>query len=164
MVRGHPDYLDKKLVAELQLRFPLTERPFEEVGRRLGLSEAEVLSRTREMIREGIVRRIGYMAGKSLQKMKSSTLVGMKVETDRADWAASVISNYREVTHNYLRDNELNLWFTVSASDRGRLEDVVREIVTKVRPLDWIELPSVKSFKLLTPSVGISEQGVSSLG
>lgn len=145
--------IDSRLLNEMRLSFPIVERPFEELGRRLGISEDEVLSRTNDLIRKRVVRRIGYMVGDQvLQRGRTSTLVGMKMDPSEVERAAGVVGARRDVTHSYLRDHGFNLWFTVSAPNRTHLEAELESIVSEVHPSDWIELPATKLFKLRSPS------------
>ncbi|HOX28981.1 MAG TPA: hypothetical protein PLQ76_07510, partial [bacterium] len=52
----------------------------------------------------------------------TSTLVAAKVGPDDVDRAAEVINSFPQVTHNYERDGEFNVWFTVIArSDASSL-------------------------------------------
>lgn len=140
-----------RLLHELRLRFPVVQRPFMEIGERLGLSEDEVLGRTRELVQRGTVRRIGYMLGEHLLRDRASTLVGMKVGQGEAEKAAAIVGRLRGVTHSYLRDNEFNLWFTLSAADRAALDSELHSLADRVHPEDWIELPTVRFFKLRAP-------------
>jgi DNA-binding Lrp family transcriptional regulator len=146
------DEVSSKLLAELRGRFPLVERPFQEIGHRLGMSEAEAMERTKALVREGVIRRIGYMPGESLRRSRATTLVGMKVPKERIETAAGLVNARRGVSHNYLREHELNLWFTLSAPDKKRLEMDLQEVLREVRPEEWVSLPAVRMFKLNAPS------------
>ncbi|MBU0685733.1 MAG: hypothetical protein ABIE25_04540 [Thermoplasmatota archaeon] len=159
MLEGNPANIDSRLLNELWLRFPLVERPFEELGRRLGLREDEVLSRTNDLIRKGIVRRIGYMVGEHALRNRVSTLVGMKVDPNDIERAAGIVGEHRRVTHSYLRDHEFNMWFTLSAPERTSLNSELRSIISDSRPNDWIELPAVKFYKLRAPSGALDTGG-----
>ena len=53
------DRIDREIINEIQSHFPLRSRPFREVGKKLHLSEKEVLLRVSRLKNEGIIRRIG---------------------------------------------------------------------------------------------------------
>ncbi|HBE94013.1 MAG TPA: Lrp/AsnC family transcriptional regulator, partial [Desulfovibrio sp.] len=53
------DSQDKQILDLIQSGFPLTPRPYAEVGRELGLTEAEVLARVRSLRQRGVIRRVG---------------------------------------------------------------------------------------------------------
>ena len=50
---------DLRLLAAVQDGFPVTVRPYLDLGRMLGLSEDEVIERLGGLQRDGLVRRIG---------------------------------------------------------------------------------------------------------
>ena len=53
------DSIDRKLLDIIQTAFPLVPRPYEELGRQLGISEEEALARVRAMKEKKIIRRLG---------------------------------------------------------------------------------------------------------
>ena len=111
------DEIDLELLSAVQDGFPITSRPFRDLGQALGLEEDEVIARLSCLQKEGLVRRIGPVL--DLRKLgRSGILAALKVSREEADRAAEVINGYTEVSHNYLRPDEsgYNLWFTVSAT------------------------------------------------
>lgn len=141
------DEIDLKLLAEVQDAFPIAPRPFLELGRSLGLSEDEVISRLAALQKDGLVRRIGPIM--DLRKMgRSGILAALNVPLEEADGAANVVSEYPEVSHNYLRPNDsgYNLWFTVSGTEE-RIQEILEEIRVKTGRKMLI-LPTLKIFKI----------------
>ena len=141
------DEIDLKLLAAVQEGFPISPRPFRDLGRALGLEEDEVISRLAVLQKEGLVRRIGPIL--DLRRMgKSGILAALAVPLDRADGVAEVVSLYPEVSHNYLRpdDSGYNLWFTVSGTEE-RIQDILQEIRAKTG-LKMLVLPTLKIFKI----------------
>lgn len=141
------DEIDLKLLSLVQEGFPLTSRPFRDLGKTLGLSEDEVMRRLCELQRDGLIRRIGPIL--DLRKLgMSGILAALQVPIEEADEAAKVVNQYSEVSHNYLRPNEngYNIWFTVSAH-----EDRIREILEEIRTqtgYKMLILPTGKIFKI----------------
>ena len=124
------DDIDKKILNSIQLDFPLVHRPFEELGKSLGLKEDEVISRIKRLQNEGAIRRIGpIISTKKTGGM--STLVAMKVPPERVDEVAGIINEYEEVSHNYLRPSNFNIWFTVSAESSERLDEILNELTDR---------------------------------
>ena len=141
------DEIDLKLLAAVQEGFPISPRPFRDLGWALGLEEDEVISRLAMLQKEGLVRRIGPIL--DLRRMgKSGILAALAVPLDRADGVAEVVSLYPEVSHNYLRPNDsgYNLWFTVSGTEE-RIQDILQEIRAKTG-LKMLVLPTLKIFKI----------------
>jgi DNA-binding Lrp family transcriptional regulator len=141
------DETDMQLLSAVQDGFPITPRPFSDLGRALGLAEAEVIERLAGLQKEGLVRRIGPIL--DLRKLgRSGILAALKVPREEADGAAKVINEYTEVSHNYLRPNEsgYNLWFTVSASEE-RIQEILQEIRIKTGR-EMLVLPTIRIFKI----------------
>ena len=140
------DDLDKAILNEIQVDFPLVKQPFLELATTLGSTEDEVMSRIERLIREGAIRRIGPILNVK-NTGGESTLAAVKAPEERIDEVAGIISGYDEVSHNYLRPAEYNIWFTVSAPTKERLGQILEEIGERTGcPL--IDLPTLRLFKI----------------
>jgi DNA-binding Lrp family transcriptional regulator len=53
------DAIDRRILDVIQSGFPVAARPYAELGRDLGLTEAEALARVRALKESGVIRRIG---------------------------------------------------------------------------------------------------------
>ncbi len=142
----HLDEVDTQILNALQLDFPLVHRPFDELGKSLGLKEEEVLRRISRLQKEGAIRRIGPIIS-TKKTGGTSTLVAMKVPEARIDEVAGMINQYDEVSHNYLRPAEYNIWFTLSAESEERLAEILREISEKTG-CEVRNLPTKRLFKI----------------
>jgi len=121
------DDLDKQLLNRIQSDFPLVARPFEELGQSLGLAEEDVISRMRALKAGRIVRQISAIFDTKSLGYKSS-LVAMRVDPARITEAARVINEHPGVTHNYERNHQYNLWFTIAVPPTSDLEAIVQRI------------------------------------
>jgi DNA-binding Lrp family transcriptional regulator len=150
MTDRHLDTLDRQLLEVLQDDFPLAPRPWREIGDRIGIPEGEVLRRVRRLTGEGIMLTVSPVLESARIGLAASTLVGMRVPPDRVDRFASIINREPGVSHNYLRDHDYNLWFTLAAPDGADLRRTVEEIAarTGVSPADLLDLPAVRRFKI----------------
>lgn len=138
---------DRRLLDLLQSEFPLVSRPFAALGEKLGFSEQEVLQKIAALKEAGIIRRIGGVFDSGKLGFVS-TLVALSVEEDRIDDVAGVISRHPGVTHNYRREHEFNLWFTLVTPSREEQERFLAEAaemdgVRRVR-----NLPATRLFKI----------------
>ena len=139
------DALDRRLLNEFQRGFPLTDRPFAEIARRLGSEEDEIIERLRRLSAEGAVSRVGAIVAP--HAVGWSTLAALAVPADRLEDVARIVSGYPEVNHNYEREHRFNLWFVVTAEAEDAVADVLEDIEhrTGLRPLD---LPLLEPFHL----------------
>jgi DNA-binding Lrp family transcriptional regulator len=141
------DDIDKLILNKIQAEFPIAERPFQELGKELGLTEVEVLERIKNLKEEGIIRRIGASFDSKKLGFKS-TLCAIKVPEERVDEVAEIINQYPEVTHNYLRNHAYNIWFTLITPSREHIHKILGEISQKSGIGDVREMPSTRVFKI----------------
>lgn len=141
------DEIDLRILSALQESFPLVERPFLELAESLGIEENELIKRVSRLKEVGLIRRIGPIL--DLRRLgMSGVLVAMKVSPGYADSVSSVVNEYDEVSHNYLRPNEsgYNLWFTISAPAE-RVDEIISEIKRRTG-CEMLVLPTIKIFKI----------------
>jgi siroheme decarboxylase len=141
------DEIDKKILNILQKEFPLEEQPFLIVGQRCGISEDETIHRVRKMKDEKIIRRIGAVFdGAKLGRV--STLCAARVPEEKIDNFVKIVNANKNVTHNYQRNHEYNIWFTVSAENAKELEKFLEEVKGKTGITDILDMRSVRTFKI----------------
>ena len=141
------DDADKNILREIQSDFPITSRPYHELGKRVNLSEAEVISRIKALKEEGIIRRIGGNFPSSRLNF-TSTLCAAKVPAENLEHFVEVVNRFPGVTHNYLRKNTYNIWFTFIAQDMASIDNALREISEETGVTEILNLPAVKTFKI----------------
>lgn len=143
------DEIDSRILRELQDSFPLSERPYEVVADRLQTPREELWGRIQRMLDEGVIRRMGASFDSNKLGFRS-TLAAVSVKPELVDRAAETISRFPEVTHNYLRDDVFNIWFTMIAADEKRIEDVLDEIriSLSLEKSEVLNLPVKRLFKL----------------
>ena len=141
------DDIDKAILNEIQSDFPVTARPYHELGERLNLPESELLERVRRLKEAGIIRRIGGSFD-SKKLNFTSTLCAAKVPEDKIDRFVEVVNRYQGVTHNYLRNHEYNVWFTFIAPDMQDIDDALQEIAQETGVTEIRNLSAVRMFKI----------------
>jgi len=141
------DDVDKAILNRIQADFPLTSRPYLTIAEELNLSEADVLQRVSRLKRIGIIRRIGgnFVPGRL---GFVSTLCAARVPADRIEQFAKVVNRYPGVTHNYLRDNTYNIWFTFIAPSMEEIEDHLKDIAAETGIREILNLPATEVFKI----------------
>jgi len=143
------DELDKKLLNLLQGSFPLEPRPFLRVAELAGVPEDEVLRRTRRLIDERIIRQVTPIFDTRVLGY-SSQLVAAKVDPENPHRAAKVINAHPGVTHNYLRNHDFNLWFTIATEPDSKLGlDGTLQVLAREAGAESIrQLPTLRLFKI----------------
>ncbi|WMW24412.1 AsnC family transcriptional regulator [Methanolobus sediminis] len=140
------DDTDKKILNTIQFDFPLETEPYKKLGEELGISEDEVIERLDRLHNEGAVRKIGPIINRK-GVGGTSTLVAVSVPEEKVDEVAEYINAYHEVSHNYHRPEKFNVWFTISAVNRERIDTILEELQEKTG-LDFVDLPTKKLFKI----------------
>ena len=140
------DSIDRKLLDIIQTAFPLVPRPYEELGRQLGISEEEALARVKAMKEKKIIRRLGA----NFQSAKLgfvSTLCAAKVPDDKMDDFVREVNARPGITHNYLREHNYNIWFTLISPSRED-ERATLDDITARTGIPILNLPATRLFKI----------------
>jgi siroheme decarboxylase len=143
------DEFDKRLLNEMQGSFPIVARPYAAVAQALGTDEDTILRRVAELIKDRIIRQVtpifdtrafGY----------GSMLVAAKVDPEHPWAPAKIVNGHPGVSHNYLRNHEFNMWFTLAVEEDSKLGlqgtlDVLQELTgaESIR-----QLPTLQLFKI----------------
>jgi DNA-binding Lrp family transcriptional regulator len=141
--------LDKRLLNLMQGRFPIAPRPYQEVAAQAGMTEQQAMQRIQELIDARIIRQVTPIFDTRALGY-SSMLVAAKVDPENPWRAANIINAHPGVSHNYLRNHDFNIWFTIATEPdsplglEGTLEVLAREAgAESVR-----QLPTLKLFKI----------------
>ncbi|MGE5530513.1 MAG: Lrp/AsnC family transcriptional regulator [Bacteroidota bacterium] len=139
--------LKARLLEMAQEGLPLEPRPFLALANRLNVTEDEVLAALGELERDGIIREISaFLDPKRLGYR--STLACMIVPPERIDEVTALLAEMPEVTHNYLRDHQYNMWFTLIAPSNERVERILGTIERKTGCGPIHNLPAETMFKI----------------
>lgn len=139
--------IDKTLFNFLQNDFPVVQEPFQVLAAHLEISEDEVIKKIQYFKNVGLIRRIGpVLNAKALGY--TSALFAMSVDENREEDAAAYVSGFAGVTHNYKRDHEYNLWFTLVARNLDEMDTIIRDIKKNITPKKFLKLPAKKMFKI----------------
>jgi DNA-binding Lrp family transcriptional regulator len=143
------DELDRRLLNLLQGSFPLEPRPFARVAELAEVSEDEVLSRTARLLDERIIRQVTPIFDTRALGYESM-LVAAKIDPEHPHRAAKVVNAHPGVSHNYLRNHEFNLWFTIAVESDSRLGlDGTLEVLGEEAGAESVrQLPTLKLFKI----------------
>ncbi|MFA7468255.1 MAG: AsnC family transcriptional regulator [Desulfotomaculaceae bacterium] len=141
------DRIDRKILQIIQSHFPLVEKPYLQIAESVGITEGEVLERIGLMQEQGLIRRLGGLFN-SRKLGYTGTLCAMQVPLDDIGRVAGIINEYHGVTHNYLRNHDYNMWFTMLAESENKLEQLLFEIKQKTGINKILDLPAINLFKV----------------
>ena len=141
--------MKQEILSRIQKKFPLVAKPFEVIAQELDLSEAEVLEILNNEKKENIIRQTSAIFDTKRLGYKSS-LVAFKIAPESIDDAVEIINSHPGVSHNYERNHDFNIWFTMAVSPTSELGlDKTIEILAKMtKAEDYIMLPTLKLFKI----------------
>ena len=141
--------MKQEILSRIQKKFPLVAKPFKVIADELDMSEDEVLKILQAEKKEKIIRQTSAIFDTKRLGYKSS-LVAFKIAEDKIDDAVKVINAHPGVSHNYERNHEFNIWFTMAVSPDSILGlDKTIEILAKLTNADdYIMLPTLKLFKI----------------
>ncbi len=143
------DEADKKLLNLMQGSFALTQRPFAHVAGLAGLPEEEVMARVQRLLDKRIIREITPIFDTRALGYQSM-LVAAKVDAEHPHRAAKIINSHPGVTHNYLRNHDFNLWFTIATEPGSKLGlgGTLDVLAAETGAQSIRQLPTLKLFKI----------------
>jgi DNA-binding Lrp family transcriptional regulator len=143
------DDLDKRLLNLMQGRFPIAPRPYQHVAAEAGIEESEAIARVQRLLEERIIRQVTPIFDTRALGY-SSMLVAAKVDPENPWRAANVINEHPGVSHNYLRNHEFNIWFTIATEPDSKLGlDGTLDVLAREAGAESVrQLPTLKLFKI----------------
>ncbi len=143
------DETDKRLLNLMQGSFPLAPRPYARVAEGAGITEKETLARVQRLLDERIIRQVTPIYDTRALGY-ASMLVAAKVDPEHPWRAAKVVNAHPGVSHNYLRDHEFNMWFTIATEPDSKLglEGTLQALAAEAGATSVRQLPTLKLFKI----------------
>jgi len=136
----------KQLINALQNGLPICERPYAEIATILRTSEQQILQQTAELKKTGIIRRIRAMINYRALGF-ASTLVAVHVPESQLDAVAEAVNTLDGVSHNYLREHQYNMWFTLQEPSESQIEATLANLASRFG-IAFHSLPVTRFFKL----------------
>ena len=141
--------MQDELLYQMQNSFPMVQKPFQEIADKLDTTEEEVINLVHKLKDEKIIRQTSAIFDTKRLGYKSS-LVAFKVPEEKIEQAAEIINAHPGVSHNYLRNHDYNIWFTMAVAPDSRLglEKTIEILAEKTGAEEYIILPTLKMFKI----------------
>ena len=141
------DLFDKQLLNDIQWVFPLVDRPYLEISKRHNMSEDEVMRRIAYMKDIGLIRQINAIFDTRRLGYKSA-LVAFAVMPDKLESVANEVNKHPGVSHNYERNHDFNMWFTLAVPPYGEMKRDLDRLASLDGVIKYRLLPTLKLYKI----------------
>jgi DNA-binding Lrp family transcriptional regulator len=141
------DLFDKQLLNDIQWVFPLVDRPYLEISKRHNMSEDEVMRRIAYMKDMGLIRQINAIFDTRRLGYKSA-LVAFAVMPDKLESVANEVNKHPGVSHNYERNHDFNMWFTLAVPPYGEMKRDLDRLASLDGVIKYRLLPTLKLYKI----------------
>lgn len=115
------------LLNRVQRDIPITERPYQTIAQEIGMLEGEALEILQKEKEKGVLRQISAIFDTRTLGYQSS-LVAVVADPDQLDQVAEIINAHPGVSHNYRRNHDFNLWYTIAVPPDSNLEAHVQKL------------------------------------
>ncbi len=139
--------VDRELLNALQWDFPLTTRPFAHIGERLGISESETIDRCTRVKELGILRQLSAIFDTRALGYQSA-LIAAKIAAEDIDDGAALVSEHPGVSHNYKRNHDYNLWYTLAVPPGEDFDTHLEVLHRNSRATVTRKLPTITLYKI----------------
>ena len=135
------DEIDRQIVIATQSGLPLVPQPYHAVAQQLGITVAEVMLRMKNMLENGVIRRIGVVPNHYALGYKANGMTVWDVPDEQVDALGKQVGDLEFVSHCYHRPRHLpdwpyNFFAMVHGHDRTEVEEYVRQISALIGKAD----------------------------
>ena len=122
----------------------MVTRPFDAIAKKFDTTPEIIKEKLNNLKEIGVLRQLSAIF--DTRKLGyTSSLVAMEIEHDKLDYVASQINRHPGVSHNYERDHQFNLWFTLAVPPGADLNAELEKFnvlkgIKKVRMLPTLQL------------------------
>jgi DNA-binding Lrp family transcriptional regulator len=125
---------DQLLIEAIQSGLPLVSHPYAEIGKRIGMSEAEVITRLSILLRAGVIKRLGVVVRHRKLGYCANAMVVWDVPDEQVASVAKLLGQFDFVTlcyrrARYLPDWPYNLFCMIHGKDRNRVLNKLDELI-----------------------------------
>ncbi|MGC8965357.1 MAG: Lrp/AsnC family transcriptional regulator [Caldimicrobium sp.] len=123
--------IERKVLEALIEGIPLVEHPYEEIAKKLGISQEEVLFAIKSLLEKRIIRRLGATIRHNLAGYEGNAMVAWKVPEERIEEVGKWFSEKSFVSHCYVRktypDWPYNFYTMCHAKTKEELKRLIEE-------------------------------------
>lgn len=120
--------IDRALIIETQEGLPVSERPYQVIAEKVGISEDEVICRLEKMLEHGVIRRIAVIPNHYRIGFKANGMTVWNVKDEDIKRLGRQIGELPYVSHCYQRPRHepywsYNLFAMVHGTERAQVEE-----------------------------------------
>jgi len=128
------DATDRHIIQATQTGLPLTPRPYHTIAEQLSLPVEEVMARLKQMLKNGIIRRIGAVPNHYALGYRANGMTVWNVADEKVDELGQRIGKLDFVSHCYRRPRHLpkwpyNLFAMVHGKTQAQVEEQIQQII-----------------------------------
>jgi DNA-binding Lrp family transcriptional regulator len=142
---------EKKLIASIQQDIAVTDCPYLDISRRLGISEEALLEKLQSLCSRGIIRRFGATLRHQKTGYTANAMAAWQVNEDRIDEVGEKMASFRQVSHCYRRNPAegwpYNLYTMIHANDKAACRQTAREMSQAAKVENYTLLFSRRELK-----------------
>ena len=147
----------KKVLVKIPSQFPLTDRPYKEMAKMIGMSEDELIDFLKGLKASGVLRRVAAVLAHRKVAYSHNAMVVWNVDEKDVEKTGAVMASFPEVSHCYERDTGgywvYNLYTMVHGKDYDECIKSIEHIARETGISDYRILFSKREFKKTSFSV-----------
>jgi len=153
------DSIDKRIIEELYDGIPIRTNPFAKLSRKLVISQEEILSRLKSMIKDRTIKKFGATLGHTKVGYEANAMVVWKLPKEKVEEAGRLMSKFKQISHVYERGIvpgkwEYNIYSMIHCPTRKDVERIVEDIANQLKTKDYRLIYSKREFKKTAVPLG----------
>jgi DNA-binding Lrp family transcriptional regulator len=125
----------------------MSDRPFLKISESYNTSEIEIIQRISKLKQKGLIRQINAIFDTRKLGYKSA-LIAFSVRPDKVEFVANEINKHPGVSHNYERNHEFNIWFTLAIAPTDDMKSELDKMASLEGVIKYRLLPTLKLYKI----------------
>jgi DNA-binding Lrp family transcriptional regulator len=139
------------MIRELQEPFPLTDEPYQQIARDLGITETQALERMKSLVNKGCLKKIGSFLKTAVVVPETGTLVVWQIPEEKLERIGPEIAEFREVLYADRRpaypEFPYSLYTMIRAETAAELEVVTRRMQDRIGKWPYRVLVTTRELK-----------------
>ena len=136
--------LQKKVIASIQEDLPLVERPYHQLAKKIGVTEAEFLAVMEQLSAKGVIRRFGATLRHQKSGFNANAMAAWQVPEDKIRAVGQEMAQSPAISHCYRRDPKPSWPYNLYTMIHATSEEMCRETAQALS-----EKTGVKTYQLL---------------